>query len=63
MEAPMSKNIRSILADSRKAKTLSSQILMANRLGVDPVIKVNGKTIRLVRVSPATPGKLFAKKP
>ncbi len=62
MEAPMSDNIKSILADSRKAKTLSSQVLMANRLGVDPVIKVNGKTIRLVRVSPAT-SKLFTKKP
>ncbi len=62
MEAPMSDNIKSILADSRKAKTLSSQILMANRLGVDSVIKVNGKTIRLVRGSPAT-SKLFAKKP
>ena len=58
----MSENIKSILADAKKSKTLSGQILLSNRLGVDPVIKVNGKTIRLVRVSPVA-GKLFTKKP
>lgn len=62
MEAPMSENIKSILSDAKKSKTLSGQILLANRLGIDPVIKVNGKTIRLVRVSPVN-SKLINKKP
>lgn len=57
----MSDNIRSILTDVKKSKTLSGQILLSNRLGVSPVIQVNGKTIKLVRVSPV--GKSFTKKP
>ena len=61
MRAPMSENIRSILTDVKKSKTLSSQILLSNRLGVNPVIQVNGKTIKLVRVSPTT--RSFVKKP
>jgi hypothetical protein len=61
MRAPMSENIRSILTDTRKSKTLSGQILLSNRLGLDPVIRVNGKKIKLVRVSPL--GKSFTKKP
>lgn len=61
MRAPMSENIKSILADAKKSKTLSAQILLANRLGIDPVIHVNGKTIKLVRVSPVS--KSFSKKP
>lgn len=57
----MSDNIRSILTDAKKSKTLSGQILLSNRLGLNPVIKVNGKTIKLVRVSPLS--KSFIKKP
>ena len=50
----MSETIRNILSNEKKAKTLSAQILAANRLGATPVLKINGKKVRLVRVSPHT---------
>lgn len=52
MKAPMSKTVKEILSDERKSKLLSAQILLANRLGVTPVLKFKDKEVRLVRVSP-----------
>ena len=57
MKAPMSQTIRAILSDEKKSKTLSAQILAANRVGATPVLKINGKKVRLVRVSPHTKTK------
>jgi hypothetical protein len=52
MKAPMSRNIKDILSDKKKSKRLSGQVIVANKLGANPVIKIGDRKITLVRVSP-----------
>jgi hypothetical protein len=49
MKAPMSENLKKILADQKKSKILAGQILLSRQTGRNPVIKVNNKKIELVR--------------
>lgn len=50
MKAPMSDNIRRISADAQKSRILSGQILLARKLGANPIIKIGQKRFELVRV-------------
>ena len=52
MDAPMSRNIKNLLSNTKNSRKLSRQVLEANRLGINPVIVMGDRKITLVRVSP-----------
>lgn len=54
MKAPMSDNLKKIMANQKKSKLLSGQILRARQKGINPIIKINNKTIELVRTGSYT---------
>lgn len=56
MKAPMSDNIRKISSDTQKSKILSGQILLARKLGANPIIKIGQKRFELVRIGSHSKG-------